>query len=310
MPGPWWSLFDYRMKVSSPGGLLPEIRMDDLRARARVHQSRNPRIVRALVDLGFMRDQGEGIPRLFAEMEGFFLPEPELEATGTLFLLTLRTFSEADSAFLASLGSEELSDVEFRALLEALRHGVVDNARMRQMAGLDTLGASRVLRSLRDRNLLLLHGAAAGSYYELSDRFPAHASPPHASPSALNSGESSANGGEPARDGRELPSNGGESVPAGEDPLAVQRRLLQSLGKKPRKDKLRSTIESLLSARWWTPRELAEFLRRDQSSLVEDHLGPMTQAGKLRRLHAEANHPEQAYRLTQESLFTKESGDS
>ena len=161
------------MEVESPGGLLPEIHMDALRARKRVHQSRNPRIVRALVDLGFMRDQGEGIPRLFAEMEGQFLPDPELESSGSSFRVTLRnapTLTAADDAFIVSLGSEELSDLEFRALLEASRHGRVDNARMREIAGLDTLGASRLLGGLRDRNLLVLHPAGSSSFYELSER--------------------------------------------------------------------------------------------------------------------------------------------
>ena len=163
------------------------------------------------------------------------------------------------------------------------------------MAGLDTLGASRVLRNLRDRNLLLLHGVAAGSYYELPDRFGAHTAPPQTNVKALDGGES--------------PSNGGEFGLDEQAALTAQRRLVESLGKKPRKDKLRAAILSLLSDRWWTPRELAQLLGREQSSLVEDHLGPMTQQGKLRRLYAEANHPEQAYQVAQGSLFGKNLGD-
>src|SRR5690606_31913177 len=59
--------FDDRLEVVSPGGLSPDVRLDELLRQERVHVSRNPRIVRALVDLGAMRDQGEGIPRMFAE---------------------------------------------------------------------------------------------------------------------------------------------------------------------------------------------------------------------------------------------------
>lgn len=310
------SLFDDHMEVTSPGGLLPEIRVDELRARARVHQSRNPRIVRSLVDFGFMRDQGEGIPRLFAEMEGFFLPEPELETTGSLFRVTLRntpTFSEADSEFIASLGSEELSDVEFRALLEAFRNGVVDNARLRPIAGLDTLGASRILRGLRDRGLLVHRGAAAGSYYELSERFrrstPRLGGDSQPSEAPTNRGDLPADGGEldsakrdRAADGGELDLNGGELD-------SEQMRLIATLGRKPRKEKLRTVLLTLLAGRWWTTRELAELLRRDAASLVEDHLGPMTRDGQLRRLHAETNHPEQAYRVAQRSFFENEPKD-
>ena len=166
------SLFDDHLEVSSPGALLPEIHMDTLRARQRVHQSRNPRLVRALVDLGFMRDQGEGIPRLFAEMEGLFLPAPDFESAQSLFRVTLLNtpiLTTADGEFIGALGSEELTDLEFRALLEASRHSRVDNARMREIAGLDTLGASKLLRGLRDRKLLVLQAAGSSTYYELSE---------------------------------------------------------------------------------------------------------------------------------------------
>jgi len=285
------SLFDDHLEVTSPGGLLPEIRMDALRARERVHQSRNPRVVRALVDLGFMRDQGEGIPRLFAEMEGLFLPEPELDSSESDFRLTLRntpTLTAADRAFIGSLGSEELGDLEFRALLEASRHGRVDNARMRQIAGLDTLGASKLLRVLRDRGLLVLHPAGASSYFDLPERgeLPAE-----------SGGAAGPMGGSSAADGGDLATDGGELS-------AEQRRLIEGLGQKPRSAKLRAAIMTLLAQRWWTPRELAAALRRDAPSLVEDHLGPMAREGQLERLHADPNHPAQAYRAADGPLFT------
>ncbi len=296
------SLFDDHMEVESPGGLLPEIHMDALRARKRVHQSRNPRIVRALVDLGFMRDQGEGIPRLFAEMEGQFLPDPELESSGSSFRVTLRnspTLTAADDAFIVSLGSEELSDLEFRALLEASRHGRVDNARMREIAGLDTLGASRLLGGLRDRNLLVLHPAGSSSFYELARPF-AEASPAANSRASTNAGEL------PPESGGASAPMGGSSVPDGGELSPEHRQLVADLGKKPRSGKLRAVIRTLLAKRWWTPRELAAVLARDAASLVEDHLGPMVKEGQLERLHADPNHPAQAYRSANGPLFSRD----
>ncbi|WP_437737296.1 ATP-binding protein [Sorangium sp. So ce1335] len=162
--------FDDRLEVTNPGGLVPDVALEDLLSLRRVHVSRNPRTVRALVDLGFMRDQGEGIPRMFAEMEGLFLPAPVLDPSPREFRITLRntpTLTAEDRSFVASLGDEELTDLDFRALLEAHRHGRIDNARMRQISGLDTLGASQLLRRLRDRELLTLHPAGSASFYEL-----------------------------------------------------------------------------------------------------------------------------------------------
>lgn len=43
-------LFDDRMEVTSPGGLLLELSLDELLSLRRVHCSRNPRLMRTLVD--------------------------------------------------------------------------------------------------------------------------------------------------------------------------------------------------------------------------------------------------------------------
>jgi predicted HTH transcriptional regulator len=45
--------------------------------------------------MGLARDQGEGIPRMFSEMEDAFLPRPEIETDGrdvSVIQLTARVF--------------------------------------------------------------------------------------------------------------------------------------------------------------------------------------------------------------------------
>ncbi|MEZ4469858.1 MAG: ATP-binding protein [bacterium] len=166
------SLFDDRIEVTSPGALMPEVDLKRLLELERIHYSRNPRIVRALVDLGFMREQGEGIPRMFAEMAAQFLPRPELDVMAGEVRVTLRntmTLSGDDRAWIEGLADFDLSPAEFRALLEARQSGQVDNARMRAVMGLDTLGASKLLRGLRDRGLLRDQGRGVATYYVLPD---------------------------------------------------------------------------------------------------------------------------------------------
>jgi len=55
-------------------------------------------------------DQGVGNPRMFAEMEGMFLPEPAIDADRRSFKVVLRntpTLTAEDRNFVSSLGPEQ-----------------------------------------------------------------------------------------------------------------------------------------------------------------------------------------------------------
>jgi ATP-dependent DNA helicase RecG len=298
--------FDDRLEVTSPGGLVPDVTVEELLEFERVHVSRNPRLVRALVDLDAMRDQGEGIPRMFSEMEGLFLPAPMLESSRREFRLTLRntpTLTPEDREFVAALGEAEISDLEFRALLEVHRRGRVDNARLRQMSGLDTLSASQVLRRLRDRGLLALHAAGAASFYELGPAARAAAQAGTTDRGGFETPEGADRGGfEPDRGGFEAPEGsdrgGLEGMPE------ELRRLIGELGPRPRQARVRQLIVRLAALRPWSPAELAGVLGlADVQKLVERHLSPMVKAGQLERTHPDnPAHPRQAYRTRQNAL--------
>jgi ATP-dependent DNA helicase RecG len=297
------------MEVESPGGLVAEVALDALVRGERVHRSRNPRLVRALVDLGAVRDQGEGIPRMFAEMEGLFLPDPTLSSDRRAFRVVLRntpTLSIEDREWVASLGSEDLSNQEFRALLESHRHGRVDNARLRDLTGLDTLTASRLLGRLRDRGLLMLHGGGAASYYTLVGRAPMQAPVRNQSEadrreSGADRGESTSDRGELGSDRGDLPADGGEPERLRASLPSAVAALVRHLGPRPRRDRLRASIVEICRVRAWRPGELAAVLGLGRGDkLVARHLGPMVEAGLLERTHPETpNHPDQGYRVPQ-----------
>ena len=288
-------LFDDRMEVKSPGGLLPELDIQELLSLKRVHCSRNPRLMRTLVDLGLTRDQGEGIPRMFAEMEDAFLPAPRIDPTPRNVMVVLRnttTLTEADRSFVARLAAEDLSQDEFRALLQAHRHTKVDNASLRNLMGLDTLRASQILRRLRDRKLLELHPAGSQSFYTLA--------PGLAPDDRDERGRVCVDRGELDPDRGDLPSDRGEFEPdRGELIDPKLRQAITLLGARPRKEKLRRVISQLCSSHWRTSAWLAQQLNLDPGNLAERHLGPMVKAGSLeRRFPDSPNHPEQAYRTS------------
>ena len=286
-------LFDDRMEVVSPGGLLPELNLQELLSRKRVHCSRNPRLMRTLVDLGLTRDQGEGIPRMFAEMEDAFLPAPRIEPTArnlTVVLGNTTTLTEADRSFVERLASEELTQEEFRALLQAHRHTQVDNASLRQLIGLDTLGASQVLRRLRDRSMLELHRAGSQSYYTLGSGLLGDRT--DQGTLALDRGELTADRGGLGPDRGGLgPDRGGLLDPE-------LQQVIASLGTRPRKEKLRQAICHLCSDQWRSVAWLASLLKLKPRNLSDRHLTPMLKDGLLERRFPDIpSHPEQAYRL-------------
>lgn len=66
-------LFDDRLEVESPGRLPGLVRLENIRS---TRFARNPRIARALSDLGYGRELGEGVNRMFEEMNRVGLPDP------------------------------------------------------------------------------------------------------------------------------------------------------------------------------------------------------------------------------------------
>lgn len=67
------SVFDDRIEVESPGRLPGLVRVETIRT---TRFARNPRVARALLELGYGRELGEGVDRMFEEMEAVGLPDP------------------------------------------------------------------------------------------------------------------------------------------------------------------------------------------------------------------------------------------
>lgn len=78
-----------RMEVTSPGALLSTITVEDLLRLEGVHQSRNAFIARVMREIGYMRELGEGLRRIFELMKKSELIEPELRNRPDSFTITL-----------------------------------------------------------------------------------------------------------------------------------------------------------------------------------------------------------------------------
>ena len=113
-------VYDDRMEIRSPGGLLSGISLDQLKSLSRVHETRNILVARALRELGYMREMGEGILRMFGAMRESELVDPELTTNQEHFGVTLRhqsIFNRQDIEWLESYREFDLAKNEQRVVL-------------------------------------------------------------------------------------------------------------------------------------------------------------------------------------------------
>ena len=146
--------FDDRLEVSSPGELLPPVTVEALREGRNAHVTRNPMLVRVLADAEIMRDEGEGVARVFREMAASLLREPEIESANGLFRLTL--FNEPFSEHMRPgwshlLSALPISDGQHRLLLARPTSFSVQDYQWINGTGEDEAG--RQLRDLCEKGI-------------------------------------------------------------------------------------------------------------------------------------------------------------
>lgn len=115
------AMFDDRLEIISPGKLPNIVTVDNIKV---TRYSRNPRIARVLTEFGWVRELNEGVKRIYADMEEFFLDAPEYsepEYSVKLVLknnISMRTIRQINRAT-ANVGEEmwsELDDLERQIL--------------------------------------------------------------------------------------------------------------------------------------------------------------------------------------------------
>ncbi len=168
-------MFDDRIEIRSPG-LPPEpVTLERILRRERVHASRNPLIVRVLTDLGYMRETGEGIPRMFEEMEknGLYPPKIEIVAD-SLFSVILKNqpmYSIDDLEWLEQFKGANLNPNQKRMLLFARAHENSFTSRNYQrVCGVDIYGASKEIKEMVKKGIVELPKKRGRIYKILSQK--------------------------------------------------------------------------------------------------------------------------------------------
>jgi ATP-dependent DNA helicase RecG len=151
-------MFDDHITVRSPGLPPAPVTLEQLRQQKSIHFSRNPLIVRALADLGYLREMGEGVPRMFQEMETYGLHPPELSVDGFIFSVTLRNapvYDEATLRWLNQFNAAQVNLRQRRLLAYAYCHGkTFSTTEYERIAEVDRDTAYRDIRLMVKNNIV------------------------------------------------------------------------------------------------------------------------------------------------------------
>lgn len=159
-------IFDDRMEFRSPGGLLASITIDKLTKLQGIHESRNVLIAKTLREIGYMREMGEGIPRIFAAMRDSELVDPQFSSDRGTFTLTLQhqsIFSRKDIEWLEGYREFDLNKNEQRVVLQGKDGHLLSTNEIIKLTGIVDTDDFRVLfESLRLKGIIYNSRPKAG----------------------------------------------------------------------------------------------------------------------------------------------------
>lgn len=105
-------IYSNRLEIKNPGSLLTSIRLEDIVNQKGAHQSRNTYVARVLRELGYMRELGEGMRRIYELMHHNELAPPVLNSSPDGFNITLTHRPFYSSKDLLWLGQFEQFDLD------------------------------------------------------------------------------------------------------------------------------------------------------------------------------------------------------
>jgi len=95
-------MYDDHFDVESPGLLPGIVRVNNIRE---FHFSRNPKIVELLTEYDLVKEYGEGVDRIFRDMEEAGLPEPVYRQSDFMLYATLKNKNYGTDASWASIST-------------------------------------------------------------------------------------------------------------------------------------------------------------------------------------------------------------
>ncbi|MDE3956421.1 ATP-binding protein [Glaesserella parasuis] len=239
--------------------------------------TRNPLIAAVLYDLKFAETKGSGVNTMRSLLKKAKLSPPifhsnqdnnQFKAT----LLLQHLMREEQLEWLKLFSEYNLSDNEAVALVLARETGFVDNSGLREISGLDTLAASKLLGKLRDKHLLDKFGKGQYTFYLLSDL---------------------------ASNIDDKPTKLDDKPTKLDDKPTKLDELLEDLGNRSSFGQISIVIAMLCLEQPCSAEFIAEKLNRNQQYVSKNYLKKLIDSWYLTYIYPEQpNYPEQAYRTT------------
>lgn len=158
------SMFDDRLEIFSPGSLPNIVTLENMRY---TRYARNPRIARALVSFGWVRELNEGVNRIYDEMANFYLNEPkysqphphalQLRLENNYASRRLRIADHVDNLE-KKLNCDTFNENERKILAYLYSHRYITVKLASEAIAMSDATARKLLKGLVDKNVLDWHG--------------------------------------------------------------------------------------------------------------------------------------------------------
>lgn len=245
---------------------------------------RNPHIAEILHETRYAETKGSGLRIMREIMAQHGLSAPTYSSNRdndefTAIFLFHHFLSEEDWAWLAHFSSFGLTEDQMRAVIFLREVGAIDNSAYRSLTLVDTLAASKSLRTLRELDILEDRGSGSRTYYV----------PGRVMQEVALSDDANMYGTGASIDIK------GRPVGRSDLPTALRLRV-QALGRRVEPHMMEDLIVDLCTWRSLSAEEVAGILDKSTNWISNKYLYKMVRTGKLRHKYPEmVKHPGQKY---------------
>ena len=165
-------IFDHHYIVESPGILPGMVRIDNIR---QMHFSRNPKIVQYLQQYKLVKEFGEGVDRMFREMEQSGNPAPEYKQIEFMVKVRLNSnVKEQGSQTSSQRGSQTSSQRDSRTtsgrILNLLKQNpLITREQMSVEIGISDRMIAKYLKEFQKKGILKRVGGKFGGQWVIND---------------------------------------------------------------------------------------------------------------------------------------------